>query len=61
MRTVFFRIRGAVIGRTHQKKGMRESSYKLMSFITKFYIVVKSPQKQALAPVYIMKSSVTLK
>ena len=28
--------------------------------ITKFYTVVKSPQKQALAPVYIVKSSVTL-
>ena len=42
------------------KKGMRESSYKLMSFITKFYTVVKSPQKQVLAPVYIVKSSVTL-
>ena len=25
-----------------------------------FYTVVKSPQKQALAPVYIVKSSVTL-
>ena len=30
------------------------------TFITKFYTVVKSPQKQALAPVYIVKSSVTL-
>ena len=28
--------------------------------ITKFYTVVKSPQKQALTPVYIVKSSVTL-
>ena len=30
------------------------------TLITKFYTVVKSPQKQALAPVYIVKSSVTL-
>ena len=32
----------------------------MKSYITKFYTVVKSPQKQALAPVNIVKSSVTL-
>mgnify|MGYP001801219723 CR=1 FL=1 len=32
----------------------------MKSYIAKFYTVVKSPQKQALAPVNIVKSSVTL-
>ena len=29
-------------------------------YITKFYTVVRSPQKQAVAPVYTVKSGVTL-